>query len=143
MSNRADDLHPAFRPIAALILQEGQQEISRLYSGSLVRLANTLRTIADQADAFAAKASRWKVSWHMYGLAFDFAVIEADGSYVEDGADPRYKIIADIGKKHGCIAGIDWHEPDFDHLEWHPGFTLQQYLDFFRAHPAPLDVVIA
>lgn len=52
-----------------------------------------------------------------FSKAFDFAVFDADASYVKDGEDDRYRRAGEIGKTLGLAWGGDWHHPDWDHLE--------------------------
>ena len=50
--------------------------------------------------------------------AFDFAVFDANGDYVTNGADDRYTQAAEIGKDLGLVWGGDFRKfKDFDHLE--------------------------
>jgi len=130
------DLHPAFRPITLAILAESQAELTRV-GGGTVRASVTGRSLSEQAAAKAAGLSQVNVGWHQYGLAVDVAVITPGGSYVADGKDPRYATVGAIAKQHGCIWGGDWHHPDWDHFEWHPGFTLGQYQAWLAVHPPP------
>lgn len=50
--------------------------------------------------------------------AFDFAIFDADASYVTDGTDDRYRQAGEIGKKLGLAWGGDFQTfPDYDHLQ--------------------------
>lgn len=131
------DLHPAFQPVARAVLADAQVDVEKLSPGSIVRPAVTFRETAAQLAAKAAGLSHVSIGWHQYGLAVDAAVIAPGGSYVSDGKDPRYAIVGAAAKRHGCIWGGDWHDPDWDHFEWHPGFTLAIYQAWLREHPAP------
>lgn len=130
MSSNLTDLHPLFLPIAQAILNDTNQRIGT----SSVRPAVTFRTVADQAQAKANGLSRVSLGWHQFGLAMDVAVITEAGVYVADGTDDRYKVFGDCVRKNGCIWGGDWNHPDWDHCEWHPSFTLTQYLNWLDAH---------
>lgn len=133
MSNQNEqDLHPAFLPVWEAVRDEANAELARLWPGSKCGAADTLRQRADQALARANGASQWDVSWHEFGQAVDYKIIDEFGNYVTDGEDPRYALVGTIGKKHGCVWGGDWHSPDWDHLEWHVGYTMQQLIGFFR-----------
>jgi len=134
MSNRLEDLHPLFQPIAKAILQETQAEFDEHYPGSTIRAADTFRLMTAQAAAVAAGLSRVAIGWHQFGLAVDGSVITREGAYVKDGADPRYRLFGLAAIRHGCIWGGTWTHPDWDHIEWHPGFTLQQYTSWLDAH---------
>lgn len=137
-------LHPTFKPVADLILAAMNRAMPY---GSRVRVIDGFRTPADQAHNVASGASHVGLSWHEYGLAFDFGVFEdvkTGGTpierYVTDGSDFRYGAAA-VAAKAACaeiIWGGDWqHNPDPDHLEWHPGFTMALYQMWLKAHPAP------
>jgi len=134
-SNKTSDLNPLFLPIALDILLESQAKITKVSPGSIIRASTTLRSMADQAMKRAAGLSSVRLGWHQVGLAMDVAVITPAGAYVRKGDDPRYSIFGEVAKSHGCIWGGDWKVhpdgtggPDYDHCEWHPGFTLQHYL---------------
>ena len=124
------DLHPAFQPLARTWLERGQE----LYH---CRITETYRTASRQGEVKAAGASPLSISWHCYGLAFDFAVITEGGLYVGDGTDSRYTFLGNLAKGLDCIWGGDWTHPDFDHIEWHPGFTMAVYQEWLKEHPNP------
>lgn len=48
---------------------------------------------------------------------FDFAILEKDGTYVKDGADPRYAKAGEIGESLGLVWGGHFPKPDYDHLQ--------------------------
>ena len=130
-------LHPAFSGIATAILREAQAllDSDAEITGDLVRAVVGIRSLGDQAKAVAAGLSSVMVGWHQYGLALDFGVFDASGrQYVTDGTDPRYRLVGEIAKRAGCIWGGDWQRPDWDHIEWHPGFTLGHYISWLDAH---------
>lgn len=124
-SNRIEDLNPIFRPIAQAILDETNE---RIKDGS-ARAIQTIRSMPDQAIAVANKKSKVKLGWHQFGLALDIGIFTETGVYVTDGDDPRYAIYGAVAKEHGCIWGGDWQNfPDPAHCEFHPKFTLPEYL---------------
>lgn len=96
-------------------------------AGLAVRATVTWRSGADQdaakakglSNAGAGRSPHNCVDAH--GLpasrAFDFAVFNADASYVKDGTDPRYRLAGDIGIDLGLEYGGDWLKPDWDHLQ--------------------------
>ena len=131
-------LHPAFSGIATAILREAQAllDSDAEITGDLVRAVVGIRSLGDQAKAVAAGLSSVMVGWHQYGLALDYGIFDANGQkYVTDGTDPRYRLVGEIAKRHGCVYGGDWHKPDWDHIEYHTGFTLSQYLAWLAANP--------
>lgn len=134
-SRSLEDLHPVFQPIARDILELAQNRITALSPGSIIRPATTFRSIADQAAAKAAGRSRVSVGWHNFGLALDVAVITQDGAYVSKGEDERYRIFGTSALEHGCVWGGNWQNfPDPPHAEYHPGFSLAQYMSWLDSH---------
>lgn len=130
MSNNLADLHPLFLPIAQSILADACDRIGP----SVAKAAVTFRTVSDQQLAKANGLSQVSLGWHQFGLAMDVAIITPEGSYVSNGEDDRYRIFGEIVTAHGCIWGGNWTHPDWDHAEWHPNFTLTQYLTWLDAH---------
>ena len=50
--------------------------------------------------------------------AWDFAIFNADGSYVSDGTDSRYEHAGRLAESLGGLTwGGRWKYPDFDHIE--------------------------
>lgn len=133
MSSSLADLHPIFRPVASRILAEAGERIAESSEG-IIRPAVTFRTVSEQATAKAAGLSQVNLGWHQMGLALDVAIITKEGSYVKDGTDPRYAVFGEVARKHDCIWGGDWNHPDWDHCEFHPGFTLAQYIAWLDEH---------
>lgn len=130
MSGSIADLHPLFQPIAMKILDECEWTVGK----GLIRPAVTFRSMADQAAAKAAKLSQVSLGWHQFGLAMDVAVLTPEGKYVTDGEDGRYTTFGMVAMKHGCIWGGSWTKSDPDHCEWHPNFSLSQYLAWLDSH---------
>lgn len=128
-------LHPAFRPIAERILRDAQIALDAdAPTNDLVRICVGVRTSDAQRAAFNAGLSQVKVGWHQYGLALDFAILDNLGmQYVTDGTDLRYRLVGEIAKRAGCVYGGDWQKPDWDHIEWHPEFTLGHYVAWMAA----------
>lgn len=130
-SNRLEDLHPLFQPIAQAIIADCEMTIGK----GLIRPAVTFRSMADQAAAKAAGLSKVNLGWHQMGLAMDVAVLTPEGAYVKDGEDGRYRTFGMVAVKHGCVWGGNWTNfKDYPHCEWHPNFTLTQYLAWLGAH---------
>src|SRR5882672_3369307 len=94
------------------------------------RIIETLRSLAAQAADAASGASSVKMGWHNVGLAWDFGIFE-NGKMVNNGDDPRYAKAGAIAVELGCKYPIHLANgrPDADHVEYHPGFTLQHLLD--------------
>lgn len=130
-SKRLEDLHPAFLPVARAVLEDAQKRVG----DSIVRVVQTFRSVADQAAAKAAGKSKVSLGWHQFGLALDVAIITPEGAYITDGNDTRYALVGAAAMDHGCIWGGNWiHFKDAAHVEWHPGFTLDQYLAWLDGH---------
>jgi D-alanyl-D-alanine carboxypeptidase len=130
VSSNLDDLHPLFRLVAQGIIHDTNEKIAP----SIIRPAVTFRSMTDQAAAKAAGLSKVSLGWHQMGLALDVAVITPDGMYVADGSDPRYTTFGTAAMVRGCVWGGSWNEPDYDHCEFHPNFTLTQYLAWLDSH---------
>jgi hypothetical protein len=131
MSRDREDLHPLFRPVFDAVLEESRKRLG----DSTLRVAETFRSPADQAAAKAAGKSRVTIGWHQFGLAFDVAIISPEGAYVTDGNDPRYALVGQVAVEHGCVWGGNWISfKDAAHVEWHPGFTLGQYMAWLDTH---------
>lgn len=130
-SKRLEDLHPAFLPVAKAVLERAQKRVG----DSVIRVAQTFRSMSDQAAAKAAGKSKVNLGWHQFGLAFDVAIITPHGTYVADGDDPRYAMVGQAAIEHGCVWGGNWVSfKDAAHVEWHPGFSLAQYVAWLDAH---------
>jgi peptidoglycan L-alanyl-D-glutamate endopeptidase CwlK len=58
-------------------------------------------------------------SYHNYGLALDFGVMEISGQLVESGDDPRYMQVVEIAEEFGLTCGMRWHDKkrDPDHIQ--------------------------
>lgn len=132
MSASLDDLHPAWQPVARAIVAATNAAYT---DGSTLRPGDTFRTVSEQATKVAAGLSKVRLGWHQFGMAFDGCVFGPDGVYITNGADERYATFGRIAEQHGCIWGGAWHSfPDPSHVEWHPGFTLGQYLGWIDSH---------
>lgn len=138
-SRHLTDLNPLFQPIAAEILELAQNRVAAKFSSSIVRPSVTFRSVSDQAAAKSAGKSKVSLGWHQFGLALDVAVINAEGVYVSDGRDERYRIFGMAAMEHGAIWGGNWPNfPDPGHCEYHPNFTLAQYLAWLDDHRVAL-----
>ena len=95
-----------------------------------VSIRETMRSPERQRMLEALGKTDVKMGWHNVGLAFDFAVFK-DGIYVTDGSDPLYLKCGLIAQAFDCRWPIRLASGAIDagHIEYHPGFTLQQFLD--------------
>ncbi len=113
-----------------------------MVDGIDARITETLRSILRQASLTAAGlSSSGNLGWHNVGLAWDFLVFDGGtfnpatnlwtgGKPVMSGDDPRYAHCGAIAVELGCKYPIHLANGivDADHIEYHPGFTLQQLL---------------
>jgi hypothetical protein len=95
------------------------------------RITVTGRTEGEQAAAVAAGLSNVKLGWHQFGCAWDYGIFRKDsGQYITDGSFPAYAVCGQASVPLGChypiYLGPNQTKPDVDHVEYHPGFTLQQ-----------------
>jgi len=121
------DLHPKFNVIV--------QKVTNIckYIDLDIRVLDTFRTPTRQEELYEAGASKVKRGWHNFGLACDFGVFTRDGKYCgSETPDNEYFKLGLIAKSLDCIWGGDWKFKDLGHIEWHPGFTLAQYMAFFK-----------
>lgn len=119
-------LHPDLLPIAVKCLSEW---LSTYPERRPAKITQTWRSAAYQQHLFNIGASEIPAgkSLHEFTLpdgtpaakAFDWALFDEDGNYIEDGTDDWYADFAAIGKQHGLRWGGDYKhaKPDWDHLE--------------------------
>lgn len=124
-------LHPKFRPIAEKWLHVCDDDL-----GLNIRVIETLRTPERQAQLQAKGLSQVKLGWHQYGLALDFACFGPDGAYLRDDRLGYYRKAGLVAEAFDCTWGGSWVRlKDLGHIEFHPGFTLDQYLAFLNGGP--------
>lgn len=119
-----DDLHPDLKPLALACLADYASTYPERHPA---RIIITWRSAEDQQAAYDTGKSNAKPgeSKHEFMLdgkraarAFDYAVYDEMGDYIEDGTDDWYADFAALGKKRGLVWGGDWKErQDWDHLE--------------------------
>ena len=115
-----DDLDPRLQPIAEQFLVLCNAQFA-------TKIIVTWRSAEDQDIAHANGLSNAGAGESPHNCtdaagrpaarAFDFAVFNADGSYVTDGTDERYGQAGEIAKNLLLAWGGDWLQPDFDHVE--------------------------
>ena len=122
---RIESLRLEFQPIARRWLHALVDDL-----GMKVRILETLRTPERQAEVQAAGRSQLKFGWHNVGLALDFAAFGDDGVYLIDDRTGLYTRCGLVAEWMGCAWGGRWERlRDYGHIEWHPGMTLQQFLN--------------
>ena len=93
------------------------------------RILETLRPEARQIELWKAGKSQIKIGWHNVGLAWDFGVFE-NGRYLTDDKSGLYLRCGLVAEALNCVWGGRWDRlKDLGHCEFHPGFTLRQFLD--------------
>lgn len=128
VTNDIESLNPRFQPIARAVIEiMAERVIPIRFPLHKIKITETLRTPARQAEVHAAGASQLKTGWHNYGLAIDVAIFDDHGVYITDGNHPAYGALACVGEALGCVSGFRWKMKDSGHLEWHENFTLEQY----------------
>ena len=121
---RIASLRPEFVPIAVTWLHIVIDDL-RLKA----RVLETLRSKERQIELETQGRSRVKMGWHNVGLAMDFAVFTDAGAYLTDDATGLYTKCGLIAEALGCVWGGRWENfRDYGHIEYHPGFTLQQFI---------------
>jgi len=109
-----------------------------------VDVLETLRDRERQKMLRKQGASKVNVGWHQFGLAADLGVF-VDGVYQVDDRLGRYLKIGFVAMAFGCRWGGNWDmdnhigeggENDLGHIEYHPNFTMQQYIDAGEKWPA-------
>lgn len=117
---RLDDLQDATRARARGLVTKAQEQ------GLGILVVSGLRTFSEQGRLFAqGRTVPGKVvtnaepgeSYHNFGLAFDFAVLEK-GAVVWNPEHPHWKAFVRLGKRAGFEWGGDWRNfKDYPHLQ--------------------------
>lgn len=117
-----------------LVATKARQLIEQAYKeGINVIITQGFRTIEEQNALYAqgrtkpgkiVTNARGGYSYHNFGLAFDFAVLNADGS-VNWNVDEKWKRVGAIGKSLGLEWGGDWKDfKDYPHFQYTFGLSL-------------------
>lgn len=119
-----ESLHPKFQPIAETWLHICKDDLS-----IEMRVLETLRDRERQKDLESRGKSKVKIGFHNVGLALDFACFDERGVYDTDNHSGLYTKCGLVAEAMGCVWGGRWKMRDYGHIEYHPGFTLQQFLN--------------
>jgi LysM repeat protein len=145
-AQRLSTLHPVVRARAAAFLQLCAQ------AGLSVMVSQGLRTWAEQ-DALYAKGrtappigrkhvvtkAKGGQSYHNFGLAFDFVVLDAVGKADWNTAHPGWSAAGALGKSVGLEWGGDWTGfKDWPHFQYTGGLSLAECRSVF---PEGLDAL--
>lgn len=117
-----------------LVATKARQLIEQAYrEGINVIITQGLRTVEEQNELYAqgrtkpgkiVTNARGGYSYHNFGLAFDFAVLNADGS-VNWNVDKKWKRVGALGKSLGLEWGGDWKKfKDYPHFQYTFGLSL-------------------
>ena len=132
-----------------LVAAKAHQLIEQAYKeGINVIITQGLRTIEEQNELYAqGRTKPGKIvtnakggySYHNFGLAFDFALLNPDGS-VNWNVDEKWKRVGAIGKSLGLEWGGDWKDfKDYPHFQMTFGLSLAD----LRAGKRPPEQVAA
>lgn len=125
------ELHPVLADKARQLIEKAYKE------GIWLIITQGFRSIEEQNALYAQGRSKpGKIvtdakggySYHNYGLAFDFAILNKDGS-VDWTVDEQWKRVGAIGKSLGLEWGGDWKAlPDYPHFQYTFGLTINDLL---------------
>jgi predicted chitinase len=117
---RLDGLQPDARKKARAVFDQAKKE------GLGILIVSGLRTFPEQAALYAqGRTKPGKIvtnaepgeSYHNFGLAFDFAVLE-NGNVIWDPQHPHWKKFVSMAKQRGFDWGGDWSGfRDYPHLQ--------------------------
>lgn len=128
MSAGVDKRIESLRPEAQKVYQLGLHIIHDDLGIDLIA-TETLRSKERQAALNKSGDSDVSLGWHNVGLAWDTLIL-VNGIVQHDDSSGLYTKAGHIWQALGCrwpiklLRGVD-----FGHVEYHPGFTLQQFLN--------------
>ncbi|HZG59857.1 MAG TPA: M15 family metallopeptidase [Anoxybacillus sp.] len=131
LSEKADKKLQGVHPLVAA---KARQLVSLAFKeGISIIITQGLRTIKEQNELYAqGRTKPGKIvtnakggySYHNFGLAFDFAVLNANGS-VNWNVDKKWHRVGAIGKSLGLEWGGDWKSfKDYPHFQYTFGLSL-------------------
>lgn len=123
MSREIEDLDTRFQPRAQAWLEIMQRYVLPLqFNGYKIEIRETFRDAARQEMLMNQGASKVKVGYHNFGLAFDFIVFDAQGIYDVNDASGAYKAGGLVAEALGCEWGGRWKDfADLGHIQFRPG----------------------
>lgn len=136
-------LHPVVR-------QATERLIERSFAAGVpILITQGLRTIAEQDELYAqgrtkpgkiVTNARGGYSFHNFGVAIDFCLLNPDGKSVSWEVGRDWMIVVEIAKELGFEWGGDWTSfKDYPHFEMTFGLTTAQY----RAGQQPTETAMA
>jgi len=128
---KADKKLQGIHPVVA---DKARQLITKAYNeGIYVVITQGFRSVEEQNELYAqGRTKPGKIvtnakggySYHNFGLAFDFALMNPDGS-ISWNVDAKWKRVAAIGKSLGLEWGGDWRSfKDYPHFQYTFGLSL-------------------
>ena len=130
MSDPADIVREieALRPEAQEVCRKGKHMVEDDLGIDLL-IVETLRSKERQAMLLGSGDTDIKLGWHNVGFAWD-TLIYHNGKVQHDDKLGLYTKAGYIWQALGCRWPIKIRKGiDLGHVEWHPGFTLQQFLN--------------
>lgn len=132
--NRIALLHPKIRDAVSSVLKESD-------SAKLnIRITQGYRSIEEQDKLYAqgrtmgsqvVTNARGGKSWHNYGLAFDFCLINPDSSVSWNQDDERWDRFVKIALNHDFEWGGHWTHPDYPHFQQRFGLSIDKAYNFY------------
>lgn len=122
MDNKLEDLCAELQPIARAFLNV----VNAAIAPSICRITTTWRDAADQNHdkscglskaSFGGSPHNCTLNGLPAAKAFDWSILNPDGSYVADGTDNRYSIAGHIAEGLGLEWGATFAKPDYDHAQ--------------------------
>jgi peptidoglycan L-alanyl-D-glutamate endopeptidase CwlK len=83
------------------------------------------RSKAPIGSKYIVTAAKGGQSYHNFGLAFDFVVLDSMGKVTWDPKHPGWKRVGMLGKLVGLEWGGDWKKKDLPHLQYTGGLALE------------------
>jgi len=142
VDSNIESLNPRFQPIVRAWFEIVMERVIPLrFPNFKAKITETFRSLERQAEQLASGASQVKVGWHNYGLAIDFAVFDEHGVYIQNGGHPAFESFGQIALGLGAHWGIRVNgRLDAGHIEYHPGFTLEQYQAYLQAGKSATEI---
>lgn len=125
--SRLAGVHPSLLEVARRHIGQLQAE------GIDARVISGYRSYAAQ-DALYARGrtapgprvtrARGGESYHNFGVAYDIAIYDESGRYIDDGSHPSYVRAAEIGRTLGLEPGASFTDPDPSHFQFTNGIDI-------------------
>lgn len=108
-----------------LVLAEGYRSIA--YQNELYAKGRTVKYDKNGKRLYIVTNARGGSSYHNFGLAVDFAILDAKNEDKLDNTDSKYRQVGKLGKALGFEWGGDWTSIyDAPHFQLDFGLTLAQ-----------------